>query len=212
MRNFKKLAAACALAVSAAALAGCEKDAPAPLPQEPNAQTSGWNPIDEANSIVTELSEFTIKSKVTSSDSWAKGIVTTVNTFIVECVANGGNEWECGTIKMTLKDGKWTLSGYDLDTHKLELDSHTETLAQRIDDDIPIKGEAYAEVYINEDGRAVAGIYTVNTGIVPSELPPVEVFDKDGDREWTWDGKMAGVTPSGAVVGTSPKLLLKKSS
>ena len=210
MRYFKKLAAAaCAIVVSIMTFAACKGDVPAPepLPQEPiSPSVSAWNPIDEANSIVTALADQTLKSKVTSADINAKIIYNISNTWIFENTACGALPPKDGTIEIVGADGKYTTSGAITDADKA--DANPKTLAERFSEDF---GDVptYALAHI-EDGKVRAVIYTISGEIDPSELPPREVFFAESP-EWTWNGEMAGVTPSGATVGTFPKIPLKRS-
>lgn len=157
--------------------------------------------------IVGELDAQVIKSKVTSADSTAKVFIDEVNTYIAECVSWSGKAWESGTIKITVRDGdQWSISGYDVDAYKP--DKMTETLLDRLAVDFSITKDAYAEIHLNEDGKAIAAIFTDTSELGASEYPPREAFESN-DPAWTWDGKTAGVSPSGIIIGTYPKLRLK---
>lgn len=210
MNKLAKLMVSCALAAAISTLTACGKKNGSTPQQSQQSQTNppaaqskptAQNP---AESFATELDGSIVRSKITSADATAAGLVNIVKAYIMDCTSYGGNVWESGTIKITVTDGKWTLSGYDADKYKPERLDHT--LAEFFEENFPDITNAYAEIHINEEGRAFGAMYTNTVGAAASEFPPREAF---GESSWTWDGKTAGVSPSGIIVGTFPKLSLK---
>lgn len=212
MNKFAKLMLACALAAAISTLTACgnKNDTAPQQSQQSQGQTNSTaaqsKPTAQtpAESIAAELADHIVMSKITSANANARRLVDAVIAYIMDCKSYGGNMWESGTIKITVTDGKWTLSGYDVDKYKPERLDHT--LAGFFEENFPDITNAYAEIHINEDGRAYGAMYTNTVGAAASEYPPREAFD---NREWTWDGKTAGVSPSGIIVGTWPWLSLK---
>lgn len=212
MNKFGKLMTFCALAAAISTLTACgKKNDPTPQQSQPSqvqttvpAAQSKPTAQNPAESIAAELADHVVKSKITSADATAARLGNIVTAYIAECTSHGGNMWESGTIKITVTDGKWTLSGYDADKYKPEKLDHT--LAEFFEENFPNITNAYAEIHINEDGRAYGAMYTNTVGAAASEYPPREAF---GESSWTWDGKTAGVSPSGIIVGTWPWLSLK---
>lgn len=214
MRKFGKLAAACALAAVLTTLTACgEQNVSAPQQsqqtQEQTSQpTAQSKPTAQmpAVGIIGELDAQMIKSKVTSADATAHAFTNEMNTYIVECMTCGGKAWESGTIIITVRDGKWSVSGYDVAAYKP--DNMKDTLLDYFSVDFSGVKEAYAEIHLNESGKAFAAIYTGTSEINASEYPPLEVFENN-NLTWDWDGKTAGVSPSGIIVGTCPRVGLK---
>lgn len=215
MKKFGKLAAVCALTAAFAVLTACGgENVPAPLPQSQqqvqNSQIAGGNTANSAENLITELDEQIIKSKVTSADSTAKAFIDTVNVYISAGVILGGKNWESGTIKISVKNGKWTSSGYNADAYNKPdkpgmPDIKWETLLERFQMDFPEIKNSYAEIHINEDGKAYAAIFSPSGKLDDSEYPDETAFENE---KWKWDGKTVGVTPKGNILGTCPRLFL----
>lgn len=188
MKRYGKLAAACVLVAVLTTLTACGNSVPT-----------------EAELLAKQMDGQIVKSKITSADSTAHALTSEVNAYIAECLSYGGKVWEGGTIKLTAKSGNWSISGYNADAYRPK--PLNDTLVERIRVDFSDIQDAYAEIHINEQGKAYSAVYTKAVSAEVADIPPREAFD---DGSWTWNGKAAGIAPSGAIIGTAPKLLLKE--
>lgn len=202
MRILKKLAAAAALAAVISTLTACGKDDPASLQQEPSLPTAGTNPVDTMNSVATAFGEYTVKSKITSADSTAKSFINTINTYIADLMTVGGKKWESGMIKLTVTNGNWTVSGYDVDAYKKQT---FKSFVDVFEFEYPTLKDAYAEIHLNESGYAYAAVFSPDGKSDDSEYPDKTAFETG---KWKWNGKTVGVTPNGNILGTYPHLFL----
>lgn len=196
MKKFGKLAAVCALTAAFAVLTACGgKNGPTPQQNQQQVQNT--------ENLITELDEQIIKSKVTSADSTAQSFIVTVRTYIADCMTYSGMKWESGTIDILVTDGEWTLSGYDVGAYKP--DNMREELLDILREDFIDLKTAFAKVYLNEDGKAYAAIFSPSGKLDDSEYPDETAFENE---KWKWDGKTVGVTPKGNILGTCPRLFL----
>lgn len=211
MNKFGKLITVCALAAAISTLTACgKKNGSTPQQSQPsqvqtNISAAQSKPTvqNPAESIATELADHIVMSKITSADVKAARLVDTVKAYIAECTSYGGDMWKSGTIKITVTDGKWTLSGYDADKYKPERLDHT--LAEFFEENFSDITNAYAEIHINEDGKVYAAVFSPNGKPDDSEYPDKTAFENE---KWKWDGKTDGVTPKGNILGTFPHLFL----
>lgn len=208
MRKTKTLAVAAALVAAAITLTACgDKNVSEPQPQSQqqvqNSQIAGGNPANPAGNLITELDEQVIKSKVTSADATARSFVDVVNTYIADCMIAGGKQWEGGAIEISVTDGEWAISGYDVSAHKP--DKMSEELLDILKTDFMIFKAAFTKVYLNEDGKAYAAVYSPDGKLDDTEYPDEAAFK---NQKWKWDGKTVGVTPKGNILGTFPHLFL----
>lgn len=206
MKTFGRLAVAVALVAAAISLTACGENAPEPKQsqqQVQNSQIAEGNSANPAGNLITELDEQIIKSKVTSADSTAKCFIDTVQAYVAECVANGGKPWKSGAIEISVTDGEWTVSGYDIGAYKP--DNVREELPDILKDNFSDLKTAFTKVYLNEDGRAYAAVYSPDGKPDDSEYPDEAAFE---NIKWKWDGKTVGVTPKGNILGTYPHLFL----
>lgn len=81
-----------------------------------------------------------------------------------------------------------------------------ETLSERLKSDFSDIKTAYAKLYTDGSGKVCACVFVDGeTNVNGSDIP-----DKDAlaAGQWKWDGKTAGVSPSGKIVGTYPRSAL----
>lgn len=114
MNKFGKLMAVCALAAVISTLTACGKKTDTTVQQSQSSQGQTNSPAAQskptaqspAESITTELADTIVRSKITSADATAAGLVNIAKAYIAECTSYGGNTWESGTVKITVTDGK----------------------------------------------------------------------------------------------------------
>lgn len=192
MRDLTKRAAALALAViMTAALAGCG-NSKAGFVSETSVQfTEAPNP----------LAEQITKSKVTSADSSAKSIQNSVECWIADNIASGGDEFTEGEVTIVSDNGKITVTGTISDADKAK--ANPKTLSQMLSEyyaDVTF----WAKVYIDERSRASSAVYVDGvTSADGIDIPGRNDFAADSFK---WGDKLDGVTSSGDIVGTYPKL------
>ncbi len=152
------------------------------------------------------IAEYTEKSNVTSADSDAKTVMYAVNLWIVDNMNNGGNAPAEGTVKISWSGGEVSVSGAITDADKAN--NTPQTLTEHLKENFRGLMDGYAEVYLNADGKAFAAIYALDASSLDSaEHPALSDFEKGS---WKWNGKTAGISPSGNIVGTAPKVVLDK--
>lgn len=205
MRKFAKIAAAPVFAaVMTAALTGCGGNQSSSVQQSVNSAaqsggTGGNTPAD----IVDDLSEHTTRSKVTSADSTAIRLANTVNTWILENQSCGGLMPGEGEETIVFDNENVTVSGVITDADKAEMNS--QTLSQRLGEEYSTE-TFWAKVYIGADGRVSGVVYVGGaTSADGLELPGKDAL---AAGSWKWNGKTAGVSPSGKIVGTYPRVQL----
>lgn len=205
MRKFAKIAATPVFAaVMTAALTGCGGNQSSSVQQSVNSAvqsggTGGNTPAD----IVDDLSEHTTRSKVTSADSSAILLANTVNTWILENQSCGGLMPGEGEETIVFDNENVTVSGVITDADKAEMNS--QTLSQRLGEEYSTE-TFWAKVYIGADGRVSGVVYVGGaTSADGLELPSKDAL---AAGSWKWNGKTAGVSPSGKIVGTYPRVQL----
>lgn len=205
MRKLAKIAAAPVFAaVMTAALTGCGGNQSSSVQQSVNSAaqsggTGGNTPAD----IVDDLSEHTTRSKVTSADSSAILLANTVNTWILENQSCGGLMPGEGEETIVFDNENVTVSGVITDADKAEMNS--QTLSQRLGEEYSTE-TFWAKVYIGADGRVSGVVYVGGaTSADGLELPGKDAL---AAGKWKWNGKTAGVSPSGKIVGTYPRVQL----
>lgn len=205
MRKLAKIAAAPVFAaVMTAALTGCGGNQSSSVQQSVNSAaqsggTGGNTPAD----IVDDLSEHTTRSKVTSADSSAILLANTVNTWILENQSCGELMPGEGEETIVFDNENVTVSGVITDADKAEMNS--QTLSQRLGEEYSTE-TFWAKVYIGADGRVSGVVYVGGaTSADGLELPGKDAL---AAGSWKWNGKTAGVTPSGKIVGTYPRVQL----
>lgn len=175
--------------------------------------------------LIPTLASQITKSKVTSADSTAKELITTVNTWIAANVAAGGAEKIACDIEVkmnkgvcTITDANATASKADENKSSISGNSVTSTkgndwgmragcpisLADQFSTDYSSR-TFYAKVFIDSSGYAVYALVVTDTDAVPAgTIPTGANFDKG---TFTWKNeKKEGVNDKGVIVGTSPKL------
>lgn len=179
MRKIIKSAAALALAAIMFAFSGCAAGKTSPQPE--NAKTD-----------------------VANENSAAKVLLADMNEYISQCENAGGGKWEQGTIKISIKGREVTVSDYTVNTPA----KMKQTLGERllVDFNYKIQERVYMEAHVNDEGRVWATVYVYGvSNASPADIPTENDF-KAG--HCAWNGRDAGVAPSGLRVGTFPNLPL----
>lgn len=209
MRKFARSTASLAFAaVTTAALTGCggEQSSTAQQPSSAGQSSVAGGNFSAENSAASFFStEHIIRSKVTSADSSAMSVANTVNTWIMDNQTAGGRMPGEGEGTIIFDNGNVTLSGVITDADKTKYTSNFETLSERLKTDFP-STTAYVKIYINGSGNAYACVFVEGeTKADESDIPSKD----DLGKGWKWDGKTAGVSPSGKIVGTYPRTALE---
>lgn len=209
MRKFARSMAALAFAaVTTAALTGCggnqnsaQQSVNSAAQNTPSNGGTGGNSSAENSAAPFFSTEHIIRSKVTSADSSAMSLVNTVNTWIMDNQTAGGRMPGEGEDTIIFDNGNVTLSGVITDADTTKYTSNFETLSERLKTDFP-STTAYVKIYINGSGNAYACVFVEGeTKADESDIPGKD----DLGKGWKWDGKIAGVSPSGKIVGTYPR-------
>ena len=190
--NFKKTAAAVlAAGMLASLLSGCgDKNKPS-------------EQITQQVQLQDELDKSITKSKVISVDLTAKDMPNEVNVWLVDDLIAGGNPISSATIIISADKGNVTLTNTPTKST-----NHSKSLEEIIEDNYA-DNTFYSEVFINDEGKAwavtfVEGLSNVDNGVLPTESD-----FKNGTFAWK-DEEHIGMTRSGLIVGTIPKLMIKK--
>lgn len=213
MIKYAKTAAALTLAaVLTAALTGCGGNQGSPSQSLSSAAQNtssnggtGGNFSAENSAASFFSTEHIIRSKVTSADSSAMSVANTVNTWIMDNQTAGGRMPGEGEDTIIFDNGNVTVSGVVTDADTTKLTSGFETLSERLKKDFSYIKTAYVKIYINGSGIAYACVFAEGeTQADESDIPGRD----DLGKGWKWDGKTAGVSPSGKIVGTYPRTAL----
>lgn len=213
MRKFARSMAALAFAaVTTAALTGCggnqnsaQQSVNSAAQNTPSNGGTGGNSSAGNSSAPIFSTEHIVRSKVTSADSSAMSLANTVNTWIMDNQTAGGRMPGEGEGTIIFDNGNVTLSGVITDADTTKYTSNFETLSERLKTDFP-STTAYAKLYTDDGGKVCACVFVKGeTTIDESDIP-----DKDAlsAGKWKWNGKTAGVSPSGKIVGTYPRVQL----
>lgn len=172
--------------------------------------------------LIPTLSAQITKSKVTSADTTAKEIWTSINAWIADDTTNGGNEKKPMDVVITANKGTITVTTTDKSSDNTRDDGTTETQTPATGNTLlqkaPNNPESLedrlkkeyatavfvAKVFINSAGDAVAVAYQEGVTTMATDAPDWAQF-KAGQFSWKTEKKV-GVTSSGAIVGTYPKL------
>lgn len=170
--------------------------------------------------LIPTLASQITKSKVTSADSTAKELITTLNTWIADVVQAGGNEFVAEDVKITMTGGTATVTGAGSAT-TTRTDSTSannwtaegvrgvEGLKERFEADYSARTFT-ATVFIDKSGYAVYAWFVPDNGSFSGAAPNGADFEADG---YTWKSdKKEGVTEAGTIIGTSPKLHMTASA
>ena len=150
---------------------------------------------------------------VVSADSTAKEIVQTVNAWISSVVSSGGNEYVAEDVTITMDGGSAAVSGAGSSSIRADDGSGNdwevadvrgvESLKDRFETDYSARTFT-ATVFVDVSGYAVYAWVVPDKGDYSGDAPDGAAFAANG-YDWKSD-KKEGVTQSGAVVGTYPKL------
>lgn len=201
MKKSAKRAAALALAVvMTAALTGCDGDRNSSAQSGADANSSA----DASDGLLGETAEHVTRSKVTSADSSAMLLANTVTTWLFDNQSLGGSMPGEGESTVIFDNGNVTLSGVVMDAGETAFSF--ETLSERLKSDFSEIKTACVKLYTDGSGK-VCGCVFVNgeTNVGGSDIPGKDAL---AAGQWKWDGKTAGVSPSGKIVGTYPRTAL----
>ena len=177
--------------------------------------------------LIPTLASQITKSKVTSADSTAKELITTVNTWIAANVAAGGAEKIACDITVVMDKGVCTITDATATAKKSTSTTNQSSisgnsvsstkendwglragcpisLADQFSTDYSSR-TFYGKVFIDSSGYAVYALVVTDSKDAPNgTIPNGENFDAG---TFTWkDVKKEGVNDKGVIVGTSPKL------
>lgn len=175
---------------------------------------------------------YTISSRVTSANTTASDLRKAINLFLTEAntqqfgmFASRSNTTEVeisisnGVWTLTIEDpsafvtygpAQWTGSGTGQSGVPPASGSNAEDLlATRLATSFEKVKMGYVSAYL-EGGMCCALYYTPDDTAALSNMPAFGAGGWSVDS-YEWDGSYAGVTPDGAIVGTSPKLDLSLS-
>ncbi|MDE6731613.1 MAG: hypothetical protein K2J77_01880 [Oscillospiraceae bacterium] len=209
MSILKKLAAAVAVIMAVSTLAACGNDDPILLPQEASKPSGGINPVDKITSVADEYNDAIFKSKVTSADSFAKELITTVNTWIADNVAAGGDEKTACELSIVMDNGNAAVTDLSGKNDWEKRKGCPESLKERFEADY--SGRTFiAAVFIDESGYAVYSWCVQDDADFNGDAPSLENFTA-GEYEWKAEDRV-GMTRDGVIMGTFPRLFYSKSS
>ncbi len=146
----------------------------------------------------------TAKTEVANENSAAKVLLADLNGYIAQCETKGGKQWEQGTMKISVKGKEVTVSDYTVNVPA----SMEQTLGERLlaNFNYKLQESAYMEAHINDKGKVWATVYVYGVSDASAaEIPTASDFETG---YFAWNGKEAGVAPSGLRVGTFPNLPL----
>lgn len=153
--------------------------------------------------LVPTLHRQVEKSKVTSADVTAKQVIQTVNTWIADDIAAGGDEKYACEIRIEMNNGNATViersgknnwsgtGGFRSLGQRLEWDYDTRTFT--------------ATVFVDESGYAVYSWCVQDDANYRGAAPSLADF-KAGTYDGWRSGDKQGMTDDGVIIGTSPKL------
>lgn len=224
MRILKKLAAAAAIVMAISTLAACGNDSPELYPQNPGTPNHGTpnpgtNPLD-ANNIADELNGQILKSKVTSADSYAKEIITSVNSWIADDICMGGGEKRACELRIVMNNGNATITDAsgknNWEGRKGAPEGKygsPESLKESFEANY--SGRTFtARVFVDESGYAIYSWFVLDDAGFNGVAPTRADFEAGYFAGWKsdWKGeKKEGLTEDGVIIGTSPKVFAEKS-
>lgn len=145
--------------------------------------------------LIPTLSTQITKSKITTADRGARSFYDDMHNWFTEDLLSGGEFPADGAITVCVAHGNVSLTN-----EPPKAPRHKETLKEAIQRDYAPKNFS-AVIYIR-GGKIYACTLQDNTTGVASDAPTDADFVA-GSFSW---GAEEGVTPSGAIVGTYPKL------
>ncbi len=165
--------------------------------------------------LVPTMMGMVTKSRVTSADQTAKGILDTVTNWIADLEANGGTFPDnTGASTITITGNTKTASGitvnvagYNGGEYKRKGEDAEPYLVDAIVENYTFNSDIQARVTLQ--GRKVIGcVYCDNNS---STLPTISIAQYQSGLK-KWDGKNSEGVLGGQIFGTSPKLAHSDSS
>ena len=174
--------------------------------------------------VPTMLNQVT-SSRVTSANSTAKSLLTTINTFITEMDTKGyglsktegkdGNPQDTWTISyskgkcqsISFAKAQWSQAAQDLTKGPADgIDGSNENvmgyLEQKLNSDFSFTGDVTIVAYLNA-GKCVALVYYADGATMVSDAPTYKNFT---GTAYAWSSNDGVTSTTGAVLGTSPQL------
>ena len=175
--------------------------------------------------VPTMLNQVT-SSRVTSANSTAKSLLTTINTFITEMDTKGyglsktegkddatpQDTWTISYSKgkcqsITFAKTQWSKAAQDLSAGPSDgVDGSNKNimgyLEQKLNSDFSFTGDVTIVAYLNA-GKCVALVYYADGSSMVSDAPTYKNFT---GTAYAWSSNDGVTSTTGAVLGTSPQL------
>lgn len=187
---------------------------------------------DSANPLADSMKGYTTASKITSADSTAASIKNNIDCFLTEADTNGygmkmgSSMRSIGTV--AVRDGVWEVKLSDISCFKNRdnytwtdtgrgsagdsksgVTSPTSMLAIDLANLFPdVKNADIVFSLVGGDCKSVAYSEGTQGILLGTDCPNITENGNWQNYSFPWDGKNAGVTGSGRIVGTSPKAYL----
>ena len=149
--------------------------------------------------LIPTLTSQITKAKVTSSDSTAKELVNSINSWITENTTAGGAVPKKGTITLVSTPSAVNVAGTAVPA---KATNNPTELKDSIKADYP-NAKFAATIYLTDEGKAWACAYQEGAAAAPAS-PALTNFEA-GTYAWK-SAKEPGVDSAGNIIGTSPKL------
>lgn len=191
MKKIKKLVSiglAVGTILSMLTLTGCgEKNEPTkPADQQFAATTKSSSQENNSDAFIND-------QKVKLADSCARNFESEIKGWLAEEQMNGNATVKNTEIKFSVDKGTATITS--------SVEFNKDILEEKIKSDFPYT--FWAKVFIDSDGKCVYTIYVDTfTSVNEDELPTKTDFE---NGTFAWKDR-TGMTSSGLIVGTNPKL------
>lgn len=155
------------------------------------------------------MGDMAIQSQITAANSTASTIKNAVTTWCANLDTVRGKiprDTVVITIEGHIKDGKWvgSVSAPGFETPDGGNVEAVEMLKDKLADHFNFSSDIAAVLWVSD--RAVKGCAYSESGVSASELKQMFSIDDFESRNYKWNGKEAGVTREGKVIGTAPML------
>ena len=147
------------------------------------------------------------KAKVTSADATASTIVTAINTCIADLYTHGISSGGNRIIYISVRNGNLDLTADPAFPETSGGINMHEWFVEALNESYRFNNAAVIAVI--QQGKCVFAEYTESTTDPNALYDQAPLFDKYSgtiNRYFDWNGKTAGITSGGYIVGTSPKV------
>ena len=169
------------------------------------------DPVNAVESFIAEVNEDELRGNVQWADSSAKELITTVNTWIADCVSAGGDEKKPDELTIKMDNGAATITNTNKDNSWEAIGRFPESLKERFEADYA--GRTFtARVFIDESGYAAYSWYVRDNADYNGAAPVLADYEQGSYDNWNYElngKKIEGITEAGIAVGTAPKLFSK---